>query len=173
MSERLRILARQAWARAQLGHDPVECIHRVLLIATTDQPVPGFIDTLSPQLRDAAMVMLGAGVVTPSYLAKQLALGKRCAQERCRSLVHRGYAERTEHGRYRLVVPGVSRPAAPGPYEQIVQWARFRVITPTWLCERQRCGMSTACSRLSILTKRGLLRRITKGQYQRPKKEIA
>ncbi len=102
MTDRLRNLARQAWLRIQnLGHDPIESIHKALVYASTDSPLPKWCDALYDSQR-AVVLCLMSGPLPLRALAKDLGIGRHAALSRLRRMRQRGIVTKNKHGIYAL-----------------------------------------------------------------------
>ncbi len=102
MTDHLRSLAVQAWKRVtELGHDPVESIHRALLHATTGTELPAWAAALYPTERAVVLVLM-AGRLPLRTIAKELGTTNRAACLRLRRLRKRGLVQRDGHGTYHL-----------------------------------------------------------------------
>lgn len=102
MTDRLHNLARQAWLRIQnLGHDPIESIHKALVYASTDSPLPKWCDTLYGSQRAVVMTLL-PGPLPLRTIAESLGVNRRAACWRLRRLCSRGIVCKTRHGEYQL-----------------------------------------------------------------------
>jgi DNA-binding Lrp family transcriptional regulator len=103
MTDRLRILAKQAWGRIQqLHHDPIESIHKALIYAYQDNAMmPGWVDYACQTQRDIALVLL-RGPLRLKNIAKQLGISNRTAFSRLRRLASEGKVIKVRYGIWQL-----------------------------------------------------------------------
>jgi hypothetical protein len=99
MSDRLRLLARQAWARVeQLGHDPVDSIHKALIYAQAETAaLPAWADVAYQSQREVALVLAG-GPLRLGLIAKQLGITRFAAGLRLARLRRAGVVVRLRYG---------------------------------------------------------------------------
>jgi hypothetical protein len=98
VTPRLHELARLAVRRLQLGHEPLEVVLEALAAATTqNHGLPPAFDHLTPQMREIACVLFGAGEVRISAIAKALGKNKDAVQSQCHRM--KTYQILTQSGR--------------------------------------------------------------------------
>ncbi len=103
VTPRLHELARLAVRRLALGHDALEVVLEALAAATSRSPgLPSSFDHLTPQMREIACVLFGAGEVRISAIAKALGKNKDAVQSLCHRMRTYQLVTQSQRGYYAL-----------------------------------------------------------------------